>query len=225
MKNRLATLLVLMTLALLLGACSNESTDKKENKVVAKVNGESIKEDEYKNELELTSATYEQQGMSMDEMDAEMKDQVEAAVLDQLINTKLVLQTAEKDGIKIGEKQINEEMGKVKSQFEDDAEYKAALKENKLTEEKFNEQIKQQLTINAYLEQHIGEVKVSEEEVKGFYDQYKEQAAAAEQETPPYEEIKPQLEEQVIAQKKTEKVNELIENLRKDNEKNIEVLL
>ncbi|KKK38690.1 hypothetical protein WQ57_06765 [Mesobacillus campisalis] len=231
MKRVAFWFMLMLVGTLVLGACSSDSADKESNKeknnkeVVATVNGENIASEEYQKELEATKAMYTQQGVDFKEIDGEMKKQVEQSVLDQLINTKLVLQSAENDGISVGQKEIDAEIGNVKGQFEDDKQYQAALKENKITEEELTQQVRQQLIITQYLDKNIGDVKVSEDEVKLVYDQYKEQAESMKQEVKDFETMKPELEQQAIAQKKNEEVSKHIEDLRAKNEKNIEILL
>lgn len=222
--------ILLSAVVLVLGACGGDTAEKKDKEnsnkeVVAKVNGENIPAEDYQKELEMTKAIYAQQGIDFEEVDGEMKKQVEQSVLEQLINTKLVLQTAENDGISVKQEEVDSELGNVKGQFEDDKQYKEALKENKVTEEELTQQIHEQLIITRYLDKKIGEIKVSEDELKGQYDQYKEQAESMEQEVQDFETMKPELEQQAVAQKKNEEVSKLIEDLRAQNEENIEILL
>jgi hypothetical protein len=230
MKRVAFWFMLMLVGTLVLGACSSDSAEKESNKeknkeAVATVNGENIASEEYQKELEATKAMYTQQGVDFEEIDGEMKKQVEQSVLDQLINTKLVLQSAEDDGISVGQKEIDAEIGNVKEQFEDDKQYQAALKENKITEEELTQQVRQQLIITQYLDKNIGDIKVSEDEVKVVYDQYKQQAESMKQEVQDFETMKPELEQQAIAQKKNEEMSKHIEDLRTKNEKNIEILL
>lgn len=213
--------ILLGIVTLILGACSGGNS----SEVVATVNGEEILKTDYETELENTKNMYTQQGMNLDDLDDEMKEQVELSVLNQLVNTKLVLQTAQEDGVKIEQSEVEAEMDAIKSQFEDDAKFEEALKENKTTKEELEVQVKDQLTITKYLDTTIGKIDVTEDEVTVKYDEYKEALASQEQEAEDLEAIKPQLEQQIIAEKKSEKVNELIEELRTANEKNIEITL
>ncbi len=213
---------------LILAACSGNGEDKSSkssDEVVATVNGEEILKADYETELENTKNMYAQQGMNLDDLGDDMKEQIEQSVLNQLVNTKLVLQTAAEEGVTAEQKEIDSEMDTIKSQFEDDKKFKEALEENKITEEDLKLQVKDQLTITKYLDNTIGEIKVTDEEVEVIYNQYKESAETQEQEPEDFETMKPQLEQQAIAQKKSEKVNELIEELRSENEKNIEITL
>jgi len=208
-------------ITLILGACSEE----KSSEVVATVNGEEILKADYETELENTKNMYTQQGMNLDDLDDEMKEQVELSVLNQLVNTKLVLQSAKEDGITVEQNELDSEMDAIKSQFEDDAKYEEKLKENKITEKELKVQVENQLTITKYLDSTIGKIEVTEDEVTGKYEEYKKALESQKQEPEDFKTIKPQLEQQVTAEKKNEKVNKLIEDLRTKNEKNIEITL
>jgi hypothetical protein len=215
--------ILLAIVAIVLGACSEENS----SEVVATVNGEEILKTDYETELENTKNMYAQQGMNLDDLDEKMTEQIEMSVLNQLVNTKLVLQSAKEDGITVKQSEVDSELDAIKSQFEDDAKYKEALKENKTTEEDLKVQVKDQLTITKYLDSTIGKIEVTEDEVTVKYDEYKEALASQEQKQEPeaFDKMKPQLEQKVMAEKKSEKVNELIEELRTANEKNIEITL
>jgi len=213
--------ILLGMITLILGACSEE----KSSEVVATVNGEEILKADYETELENTKNMYTQQGMNLDDLDDEMKEQVELSVLNQLVNTKLVLQSAKEDGITVEQNELDSEMDAIKSQFEDDAKYEEKLKENKITEKELKVQVKNQLTITKYLDSTIGKIEVTEDEVTGKYEEYKKALESQKQEPEDFKTIKPQLEQQVTAEKKNEKVNKLIEDLRTKNEKNIKITL
>ncbi|MCM3576368.1 SurA N-terminal domain-containing protein [Mesobacillus subterraneus] len=229
MKRILTGILLLSIAVLVLGACSNDSSKEnteKENKedLVATVDGEGISKQQYERELEAMKATYEQQGMPEDQMDSKMKEELEKSVLDQMINAELLLQTAEKDGISIEEKEIDEELKNIKGNFEDEKQFEEALKKNEMTEKDLKDQLKKQLAVNKYLDSKIGEVEATDEEIQAMYDQYKQLAQAQEQEPEALEKIKPQLEQQVLSEKENEQISKLIEDLRKENEDKIKII-
>ncbi|WP_428912345.1 SurA N-terminal domain-containing protein [Niallia sp. Krafla_26] len=218
--------ILISVLVFILGACSNESSKESKTETVATVNGEEILKKDYDKQLENSKAYFQQQGMNVDDLDNQAQEEFEQSVLDQLINTKLLLQTAQKEGVTIEQSEINAEVDKMKSQFEDTKKYQEALKENQLTEKNLKEEIKDQLTLTKFFDKRIGDITVSDDEVKSMYEQYKKQAESQGQERleDDFESVKPQLEQQAIAQKKNEKITELIEGLRKDSEKNIKIL-
>ncbi|ESU31812.1 hypothetical protein G3A_14540 [Bacillus sp. 17376] len=228
MKRILTGILLLSVAVLVLGACSNDSSKgnaEKENKedMVATVDGKGISKKDYEKELDVMKATYEQQGMPADQMDSKQKEELEKSVLDQMINAELLLQTAEKDGVSIEDKEVDAELEKIKTNFEDEKQFEEALKKNEMTEKELKSQLKKQMTVNKYLDSKIGEVEATDEEIQAMYDQYKQMAQAQKQEPEELEKIKPQLEQQVLSGKENEKISKLVEDLRKENEDKIEI--
>jgi len=114
----------------------------------------------------------------------------------------------------------------MKSHYEDTMKYQEALKENQLTEETVKEEIRDQLILTKFIDNKIGKITVSEDEMQSTYKLYKKQIESQGQELPDqdFNTVKPQMEQQALVQKKNEKIGELIESLRKTNEKNIKIL-
>ncbi|MBT2692719.1 SurA N-terminal domain-containing protein [Bacillus sp. ISL-55] len=229
MKRILTGILLLSVAVLVLVACSNDSSKgnaEKENKedMVATVDGKGISQKDYEKELDVMKATYEQQGMPADQMDDKQKKELEKTVLDQMINAELLLQTAEKEGVSIEDKDVDAELEKIKTNFEDEKKFEEALKKNEMTEKELKDQLKKQMTVNKYLDSKIGKVEVTDEEIKARYEQYKQLAEMQEQKPEDLEKVKPQLEQQVVSEKESEKISKLVEELRKENEDKIKIL-
>ncbi|MBM7662652.1 L-fucose mutarotase/ribose pyranase (RbsD/FucU family) [Bacillus mesophilus] len=225
MKKRLLTVMLALGCLMVLGACNSDEKENKEtkesteeNKVMATVNGEEILKSDYDLLFQDTAATYAQQGMDVNTLDEEMKKQLETQILDQLINTELLIQQANTEGFKPEEGEVNDSLEEMKAQFEDEEKFKQALEENNLTEASLKERIVSELQITSYLESAVGEIKVTDEEITAVYDQYKQAMESQEQEVQELETIKAQLEEQATMQKRQEKISEIIEQLRNDNE-------
>lgn len=229
MMKRIFTGILLLSIAVLvLGACSKDSSKsnaEKENKedLVATVDGKGISKKEYNKELEAMKASYEQQGMPTDQMDEKMKEQLEKTVLDNMINAELLLQTAEKNDVSVEEKEVDAELEKIKANFEDDKKFEEALKTNKMTEKQLKAQLKKQMTVNKYIDSKIGKVEATPQEIQAMYDQYKKQLESQKQKPEEFAKISPQLEQQVLAKKENEKVSELVEKIRKENEDKVKI--
>ncbi|MEH7883793.1 SurA N-terminal domain-containing protein [Bacillus sp. JJ1609] len=229
MMKRIFTGILLLSLAVLvLGACSNDSSKgnaEKQNKedLVATVDGKGISKKEYNKELEAMKAAYEQQGMPTDQMDEKMKEQLEKTVLDNMINAELLLQTAEKNDVSVEEKEVDAELEKIKANFEDDKKFEEALKTNKMNEKQLKAQLKKQITVNKYIDSKIGKVEATPQEIQAMYDQYKKQLESQKQKPEEFAKISPQLEQQVLAKKENEKVSELVEKIRKENEDKVKI--
>jgi parvulin-like peptidyl-prolyl isomerase len=202
------------------GTTGQESTDKgEETDVVAIVNEDSITKEEFTESLEQFKMSYAQQGMNVEDMEEAQLDQMEQQVVDQLVNTKLLLQAAEKNNIKATDEEIEQSLGQIKGQFENDEDFNNALEANKLTIAQLEKQIAEELKINQYIKDNVQEVTVEEEEVVAMYDQYKEQS----EEVPAYEEVKEQLEQQIKQQKNQEEVGKLVQKLREDSKIEVKI--
>lgn len=224
------SLTLISVMVVLLGACSNEGSkadeDEKNSEIVATVNGEEILKTDVENQLKASKAYFQQQGMNLDQLDTNAQQEFKQSILDQLINTELLLQAAQNEGISVEQNEIDSEVDKTKSQYGDTKKYQEALKENQLTEKTLKKEIRDQLILTKFFDEKIGEITVSEDEIKSTYEQYKKQVESQGQELSDqdFEKVKPQMEEQVIAQKKNEKIGKIIENLRKTNKETIKIL-
>ena len=203
----------------LIGCGSGQDTAGSTEDVVAIVNDQDITKAEFDASYEQYKLTYAQQGMNIDDMEEDQVKQIEQKVVDQLVNSRLLLQAAEKNNIEAAEEEVQQSLEQIKGQFDKEEEFTAALEANKLTLAQLEKQITDELKVNQYISENITEVAVEEEEIKAMYDQYKEQS----EEIPSYEEVKAQLEQEIAQQKNQVEVGKLVEKLR--NESEIEVLI
>lgn len=206
-------------------ACGNDENaskgnENKNSEIVAKVNGTEITRNQFDETLE---QLYNSQGIDVGSLDESQQQQLQASVVDQLVNNELLLQSAENENITATDEEINTQIQSIKEQLGSDEEYQNALLANNLTEEKLKEDLSKEVAIQKYIKTNIGEVTVSEDEIQDFYDQYSEQHSADEEEVPELEQIKPQIEQTLIQDKQNQEVEKLLEKLRAENE--IEVFI
>ncbi len=225
--KKLLTGIMMMALCLgVLGACNKENKEvaKQDNgDLVAKVNGQGVSKSDFESMLERMKATYTQQGIDVEELDEQMIKQMESQVLDQLINAELLSQLATKAGIEVQEENVNKQLEAIKANFESVEKYQEALDKNELTEAGLLDRIREDLRITQFLENNVGQVKVTDEEIKKAYDEYKSAMVSQKQEVQTLEDFKMQLEAQILAKKKQEKITNIIEKLKLDND--IEILI
>jgi len=148
--KKLAIALTLSASIIGLSACSNDSdssSGKADPKVVATTKAGDINKEDFYNE---------------------MKDRSGKEVLKEMITTKVL-----KDKYSVSDKQVNEELKKIKDQLGDD--YKAALEQQGLTEK----DLKENLRLNLLQEQAVTEdIKVKDEDIKKQYDRMKTEIKA-----------------------------------------------
>ncbi len=247
MKKKLTVFLVAMLTAVLLAACgsngNNAAKEGNENKqaeqgqeqqapevkevdpekVVAKVNGQEIKGQEYNNMLQQTQMMMMQFGQGGD-ADA-MKDQT----LNTLIDQEILSQEVADKGYEATEKEIEDYINDIKAGYESEEKFEEALEASPLTMDTLKAQIAEELALQKYMEKEFPDTKVSDEQVKEYYDQAKEQSEAQqaeapegeeapENEFPEFAEVEDQIRGQLEQEEIQKKLQTLVEDLKKDSE-------
>jgi peptidyl-prolyl cis-trans isomerase C len=92
-------------------------------------------------------------------------------VIEKLIARELLYQESQKKGIKVDQKEIDEQLTALKGRFPSEAEFKNGLSTMNLTEAVLRSQLERDLAIKKLLDDQIGEkVAVSEKETRAYYD-------------------------------------------------------
>jgi FKBP-type peptidyl-prolyl cis-trans isomerase (trigger factor) len=185
---------------------------------VARVNGESITRTELENSEAQIAA---QQGIDIASLDAVSREQLQTQALDGLIANTLIQQAVTSSGLTTTEADIDAQIETIKSQFPDDAQFQEALSGQGLSEAELREQVRGEITTQAYFEQtlDIASITVTEEEVQALY----EQEAATTEDIPPLEDVRGQIESFVIQQKQQELLAAHIQELSSNAD--IEILI
>lgn len=183
--------------------------------VVATVNGDEVTKEEFTTAYE---GTFQQMAMQAQVTGQEVdQEQLKTQTLDNLIGTKLLIQEADNRGIEASEEAITATTDELvaTNQFASPEELFTALEEKGITKEEATDQIRQQVRLDALLAEETGDTAPTEEELKAAYEEAKASGAAAQgAEIPPFEEVKPQLEQQVTQQKQSDAALALVEKLR-----------
>ncbi|WP_066634306.1 peptidylprolyl isomerase [Desulfolucanica intricata] len=125
--KRIITLLVLVFSLVLPAGCGSQ--------VVATVNGEEITQEELDKKINETKALYQQQGIDLEGDDGkQMLEMLKQQTLEEMINNKLLMQEAKKQGKNLTDKQIKEKVAELKKQFSSEEEFKKYLKQAGMTE-------------------------------------------------------------------------------------------
>jgi len=194
----------------------DSNMDLEPNEPVAIVNGEEITQQELNEKFEQVKMFYQQQGMGLD---GENEVQIQKGVLDQLVNTKLISQAAAEEGFSTSQDEVQAQIEQIKEQYGNGEELNAVLEQNNLNLASLEKEIKNELTINKYLESNIEAPSVSQDEIKEKYDQYKQQT----ENMPEFEEVESQLEEEIKNEKGQASISELVNKLKETSE--IEILV
>ncbi|MEX0930696.1 MAG: SurA N-terminal domain-containing protein [Candidatus Paceibacterota bacterium] len=192
-----------------------ENGEEQQTGPVAIVNGEEIPREIFNQNLEQFRA-------SVSETERESLDaQIQQQVLNTLINNTLIRQEIEEQGLTADDVAVQTEFEAIQENAGGAEELQTQLDAAGLTEAELRAQIAEQVVINTYLESvvNIENVEVTEEEIQSFYDEL----SAENQELPPLEEVRDQIEQQLRAQKQQEEIGTVLETLRADAD--IEILI
>jgi hypothetical protein len=217
-------LIAIGVLALALSGCmetgEEQTGDGEAGEVVAVVNGEEILRKEYEASIKSVVEGYQQQGVDMDSKEGkELINQAKQGVLDELIQHKILVQDAEKQGYEASEKDVDEQLDQIKEQFSTDEEFEAALEQYQITLDGLKEQISTQIKVEQYTAKEVGEITVTEEELEAFYEEFSKQS----DDPPAYEEAKPQIEQHLKQQRTEEELQKIVEKLKEESD--IEILI
>lgn len=187
--------------------------------VIATVNDEELTRAEFNRIRQQVLQTAQQQGMDLN--DSETMAQVYSQATDTLVNTELIRQAAMSAGITASEEEVQDRFDEIVEQVGGQEALEESLQQLGLTEDSLQSDVEQELIIQRYLESSIDSDSLTATDAE--IDELYEASGGAEAGLPPLEEVRPQIEQQILANKENEMVNELVESLRA--EADIELML
>ncbi|GGK15596.1 hypothetical protein GCM10010965_05700 [Caldalkalibacillus thermarum] len=218
MKKTILAVILSMSLITLFG-CGIGQKHSEESAAVAMVNGTQIYKEELDAHLERVKMSYAQFGIDFEsEEGKEMFEQIQEEVLNGLIEQQLLLQAAQSEGYKADPEQVEEALADIKAQFSTEEELIETLDTLGLSMDDLKEELANEMVINQYLEDQIGEIELSEEEQQEAYLAYEEEIGEKLD-----DETKQLINEQLKWQKRSERRQEFVDQLKQESE--IEILL
>ena len=198
--------------------------------VVAVVDGEEISGDAFAESYEAQFQQLTMQAaMTGQEPD---QDQLKGQALEMMVNSELLVAEAEDQGFSASEDDVDEyleDMAEANG-MESTEELTEELQAQGLSEDRIRQDLENQVMIDQVVET-LDVEEPSDEELQEMYDAQVEQLEAMNeqveedqaQEAPAFEELEPELEEQVTQQNENEVIAALLDDLREDAD--IEILL
>lgn len=178
-KKILLILILLITINLNVWACKKNELDE-EDKIIAKVNDDVITQKEFDDEFDMLKKMYEKQ-LGGDVLYEEVEDGksyqdiLADNLLESMILEKLIVKEMHKLDIAVTDGEIEEE---IKSRYIDglggEEKYKMFLQENSFTEEFLRSGIRKSLMDQKYKADFFNKIKLSEDELKRYYDSHKD---------------------------------------------------
>lgn len=133
---------------------------------VMKINGKTITRREIDRSLKVALA---QSGSA--QVAPPVLKKAEEAVLEQLANSELLYQAAQEEGIKVLEKEVEEQIARNRGMFRSPAEYQAALAGMEMTDKEVEEFARRDIAINRLIEKRLGgNGEITEAEAMKFYE-------------------------------------------------------
>lgn len=167
---RIALVVALAASLALASGCKNSDT-------AAKVNGDRISTEDLDKQVEQLKKQYPDMFTGADG-EGRLID-FKQRLLDNLVNQKLVEQAAKDKKITITDAEIEKQIEQLKSGFKDDEQFQSALKSANMTLDALRQQIRDQLLTQKLIESLAKDTKISEDEMKSYFDKNKEQFAQA----------------------------------------------
>ncbi len=188
--------------------------------VVAEVNGEEVTKDEFvpTYEAQLQQATMQAQ---MGGGEAPDEEALQEQTADSLVDAELLRQEAASRGIEVSDEDIDAKLTELAEQNQLDSAQALldALAKQGTTEDQARSQVETQVLVEGLVEDEAGDIEPTEKELRALYQQVKQQQAQMGkngQSAPPYEKVKPQLEQQAVSQEQNRIAQKLVDELRED---------
>lgn len=181
--------------------------------VVATVNGEKIYRNEYDKNIARMEEGAMQQGANV--TDPAIQEQIKKQVLQSLVDNILLISAAEEADITVTDDEVKAKYDELVTQIGGEEELEKQLASIKLPIEELQSNIRDRVLVDKYFEQvaDTKNITASPEEVEAFYKTLSSQSSS-ETPLPPFDEIKSQLEQQIISQKQQEAITKIVEDIR-----------
>ena len=174
--NRCSTLLILFSFIIFSVSAiahaspdAKQKTEKKKQKVVAKVNGEPIYEDQLEPGVKESLKKYKKYGMRKETPTLITRFQKKA--LGKLIDNELVYQEGRKLTVKNVDAKVDQKFNTMKRKYQTDERFENHLKRNNQTIEGVKASIRKGIYIEEYLKQQgITDPEIPEEKIREFYE-------------------------------------------------------
>ena len=133
--------------------------------VIARINGEELTKTEFE------AALKNVEGRAGRPVPAEQRDQVYRQLVGDLVAFRLVRQEAQRRQVAVSDAELDAAMKQVRSQFRDEAQFKAALANQQMTLPQLRDETRLNLMVSKTLEQEVGQqIVVKPSDISSFYE-------------------------------------------------------
>lgn len=187
--------------------------------VVAEVNGEQVTKEEF---VPIYEAQFQAAAQAQTTGEAPDEDALKKQTADDLVDTELLAQEAEARGLSVSDEDIDAELTSLAeaNQLGSTDELLAALDDQGITEEEARSQVETKVMVEQLVADEDGSLEPTEKELRALYAQAKKQqeqaGEAAQQELPPFAQVRDQIAEQAQTEQVNKVAQELVDDLRED---------
>lgn len=183
----------------------------KQGQAAAVVNGTEISVLDFESTLRQLSANTAQQGL--DPADATVAADLRTQAIESLVNTELLRQAALAAEIEVSDADVESRYQQIVESIGGQEALMARMEELGVSEAMLRRDIRNDILIQAHIDDavDVSSATVSDDEIKNFYDQV---AGGNPDAVPPLEEVRGQIEENLLFQKQQEIVGQYVDGLR-----------
>ncbi|WP_418791334.1 SurA N-terminal domain-containing protein [Phosphitispora sp. TUW77] len=146
------------------------------SKTIASVNGEKITREDLDKRMDKEKLYLEQQGASFSGQEGQMMlKALEKQTLEKMIEQTLIAQIAKEEGVYPSKSEIDKQVQQIIGNFGSEAQFEAAMKQYNYTLEDIKQKVSFETAYTKLHEKVTADVKVSDAEIKKYYDDNKEQ--------------------------------------------------
>jgi parvulin-like peptidyl-prolyl isomerase len=165
------------SLAFLAAACGGTSTATLGSDDVAVVGGQQVSKEQFQQLMARAKKSYDQQKRAFPKAGTTEYEQLKGQAITFLVQQAEVEEQAKKLGVDISDEKVDKEIARYKKQFYggSDERYEKAVKQQGLTDAQARDAIRQQLVSQALFKKVTGDVKVTDADIKEYYNTHKTQ--------------------------------------------------
>ena len=178
-RRRTIFMLILIAMVFMTVGCQNNNAGNNNTDIVANVDDQVISKDSYNKHLVLFKKEYEDmygdKVWSLDVGGKTFLQAVQENVIEKLINDAAIINHMKNNKVEIDASEIDEQYANYMEILKNQTEANKFFQDNGIDEAFIKEQIKTDLYMNKFYESVMSEVDLSEEKLKEYYEQNKEE--------------------------------------------------
>ncbi len=137
-------------------------------KAIASVNGKAIPKSQYERMLSVFKKRAAHKGRPLNGQELTA---IKHRILENLIDSELLYQQSQKQGIKVADQVVNQRIDAIKKRFPDEKAFKQVMEKMHVSEKEFRAEIQRALAIRQLLDTDVRrKIRITEEESKKYYN-------------------------------------------------------